>query len=66
MSGLQVKKYNLDRSCSTLVRGEVCDESVKVRIVNEDLRKFIQLQDDKIRPRTMQCVGEAAQQKNLI
>lgn len=44
----KVKQYNLDRSCSTLVQGEVHSECVKVRIVNKDLQEILyQLRNDK-------------------
>lgn len=44
----KIKKYNLDRSCSTLVQGEVDSECVKVRIVNQDLQEIVhQLKNDK-------------------
>ena len=44
----KVKQYNLDRSCSTLVKGEVHSECVKIRIVNKDFQEILdQLRSDK-------------------
>jgi len=44
----QVKKYNLDRGSSTLVRGDVDTESINVRIVNKDLGEILsELKSDK-------------------